>query len=219
MWLGSFMDRRATLARAPADSTSLGERSWYTYDREWLAPGEADQALETLLEELDYEARELVVFGKRVMQPRLMGWAGELGYRYSGQVLEPRPFHPLLATWGERLSAECGVPFNHVVINYYRNGHDNVGMHADDEPELGYEPVIASVSLGVTRKFVLQHKKNRKRKRHIRLQHGSLLVMGGTFQHRWRHAVPKQPANEGARLNLTYRLLHGPPGWRTPLPT
>ena len=210
------MEHPPASVRQP-EPVPLGERAWYTYTRGWLETSAANEILDVLLRELDYEERELVVFGKRVMQPRLMGWAGQVGYRYSGQVLEPRPFHPLLEQLGERLSVECGHPFNHVVVNHYRNGRDNVGMHADDEPELGYEPLIASLSLGVTRGFVMQHKAARRRKRRLRLQHGSLLVMGGTFQHRWRHALPRQPKVTGVRLNLTYRQLLGPPGWRPPL--
>jgi alkylated DNA repair dioxygenase AlkB len=87
-------------------------------------------------------------------------------------------------------------------------------MHADNEPELGWEPTIASLSLGVDRKFVIQHKKKRSWCRTIILSHGSLLVMGGGFQRRWRHAVPRQGAVDDPRINVTFRRLFGPPGWR-----
>ena len=191
----------------------LGGGSWVSYHPEWLAPIDADVALSALLDDLEWEQREIIAKGKSVLQPRLMNWAGSLPYLYSGQILEPRAMHPIIESMGARLSLELGVDFNHVVINHYRDGRDRVGFHADDEPELGYEPVIASVSLGATRSFTLRSKYKRRRWGK-RLKHGSLLVMGGRCQHRWYHGVPSEPEITAPRLNLTYRELKGPPGWR-----
>jgi alkylated DNA repair dioxygenase AlkB len=193
----------------------LGGGSWVSYDPDWLSSFEADEALGALLGELEWEQREIIAKGKTVLQPRLMAWAGSLPYLYSGQVLEPRAMHPIIASLGQRLSQELEVELNHVVINHYRDGRDRVGFHADDEPELGYEPVIASVSLGASRNFVMRSKYKR-RKWSKRLRHGSLLVMGGRCQHRWYHGVPSEPSVTAPRLNLTYRHLRGAPGWRAP---
>ena len=136
----------------------IGFGAWITYLPQWLSVEDADAAMSVLHSELNWQEREIIAKRKRVMQPRLMSWAGELPYLYSGQVLEPQSMHPLLAQLGVQLSEQCGVKFNHVVANLYRDGRDRVGFHADDEPELGYEPVIASVSLGATRRFVFKYK-------------------------------------------------------------
>jgi alkylated DNA repair dioxygenase AlkB len=193
----------------------IGQGAWLHYDAAFLAPDEADALFAALRELVPWEERAIVVFGKEVVQPRLVSWYGDLPYRYSGQTLDPRPLPPVVAALNERVAALCGVPFNHIVLNLYRNGKDHVAMHCDAEPELGREPVIASLSLGARRKFIMRPKR-RKFWKSMSLDHGSLLVMGGTCQHKWRHGVPKQPGSVGERINVTFRLLHGPPGWRQP---
>lgn len=193
----------------------LGQGAWFSFDREWLSESEADLIYEALYRDLNWVERSIIAKGKSVWQPRLMSWAGELPYLYSGQVLEPVEMHPILEQLRVRLTESFGLTFNHVVANLYRNGEDRVGFHADDEPELGYEPLIASLSLGVSRRFVMKHK-YKSRKKSLNLRHGSLLVMGGSCQHKWYHAVPAQPEITGARINLTYRVLRGEPGWRAP---
>lgn len=198
------------------DQVDLGLGSWIRYQPAWLAADEADALFAELLGALPWEQRPIVVAGREVLQPRLMAWGGELPYRYSGQTLPPEPMHPALAALMERAAAECGVPFNHVTVNLYRDGRDNIGFHADAERELGHDPVIPSISLGVVRRFVLEKKGRRRTKRALRLAHGSLLVMGGSCQRRWYHAVPKDPGCTEPRINVTFRWLHGPPGWRPP---
>lgn len=192
--------------------------SWTLYDPSWLLPEEADAALDALLRREDWAHRPIVVFGREVDQPRETTWAGEEAYRYSGQTLAPRPFDPLLRELTDRAAAACKTPFNHVVLNLYRDGRDHIGMHADNEPELGRCPVIASLSLGAERRFVLcpKHDRRRKAQRRFTLEHGSLFVMGGAFQHRWRHALPKQGSVVLPRVNLTFRWIRGPVGWREP---
>lgn len=191
----------------------LGQGSWVTYEDDWLPADLATNSFDTLHQELNWVERSIIAKGKVVQQPRLMTWAGKLPYLYSGQVLEPQAMHPLLSELGHRLSQEYGLEFNHVVANLYRNGKDRVGFHADDEPELGYEPLIASISLGVSRRFVLKHK-YKSRKKSFNLKSGSLFIMGGACQHRWYHALPAAPQITQARINLTYRVLRGAPGWR-----
>ena len=192
----------------------LDRACWYFFDPDWLGRTEADEAFRLLREESDWVQRAIVARGKEVMQPRLMDWEGEIPYRYSGQTLEPRPFSPVISDLNQRAGEAAGESFNHVLLNLYRDGRDSIAMHADNEPELGWEPTIASLSLGVTRRFVIQHKKKRSWKRRLELTHGSLLVMGGAFQRRWRHAVPRQGPVEDERINVTFRRLFGPPGWR-----
>ena len=134
----------------------------------WLRPAEATALAHTLMVELPWEQRNIVLFGKPVLQPRLIAWAGELPYRYSGQTLEPRPWPSAARAMLTRISATARIPFNHVLINRYRDGKDSMGYHADAEPELGPDPVVATLSLGETRRFVLRRhdRANRRRQRH-----------------------------------------------------
>lgn len=204
-----------TPLRAP-HLIDLGEGAWVTYQSNWLSPEESADLFAHLLTAVSWESRPIVVFGKEIPQPRLIGWAGYLPYRYSGQTLEPRPFTEPLQALTERVGAAVGVPFNHLLLNRYRSGQDKLGLHADNEPELGKDPTIAALSVGATRRFQLVRKgKKKKEKKDLLLRDGSLLVMGGTTQHRWYHGVPAQPQVEGERINLTFRLLLGPPGFRS----
>lgn len=203
----------------------LSEHAWMSYEPRFLSEIEASELMERLIAGEDWEQRAIQVFGKAVDQPRLMSWGGELPYRYSGQTLPPREVFATLKPLWERVELACGERFNHVLLNYYRDGRDYMGMHADDETELGLNPVIAAISLGVTRRFVVapkQRKSDRRRRRKrtplgqqsILLHHGSLMVMGGDMQHYWRHGVPKMTQKEqsGPRINITFRRLLGAPG-------
>lgn len=195
----------------------LPDDTWIDYARSWIAADAATDLLAQLTEELDWQERPLMMFGKPVMQPRLITWMGETPYKYSGQTLPSVPITGILAELTASVSEACGVPFNHVLGNRYRNGKDHMGWHADDEAQLGRNPTIAALSLGVRRRFALNRNKNKRQKRHYALAHGSLLVMGGACQQAWRHAVPKMAKVEHERINLTFRLLKGPPGWHEPL--
>jgi alkylated DNA repair dioxygenase AlkB len=180
--------------------------AWVDLSPAWLPAPEADRLLERLRADLRWEQREIVLFGRRVLQPRLIAWAGELPYRYSGQTLEPRPAPPALEEASRAVGAAAGVPFNHVLVNRYRDGNDSMGLHADAEPELGVDPVVATLSLGATRRFVLRPRKGEGGET-LELTHGSLLVMGGRCQSLYRHGIPRQPAVLGERVSLTYRWL------------
>jgi alkylated DNA repair dioxygenase AlkB len=149
-----------------------------------------------------------VLFGRRILQPRLIAWAGDLGYRYSGQTLEPRPFTPAVGRLLARVREGTGAAFNHVLVNRYRSGDDSMGLHADDEPELGPDPLVATVSLGAARRLVVKPRRKSDRARHdLQLGHGALLVMGGTCQRHYVHGVPRQPGLAGERISLTFRML------------
>jgi alkylated DNA repair dioxygenase AlkB len=102
----------------------------------------------------------------------------------------------------------AGVTFNSVLLNFYRNGRDAMGWHSDDEPELGMNPVIASVNLGATRRFMLRYKTDHQFKYELELQHGSLLIMRGALQHFWQHQVPKTNRPLPSRINLTFRVIN-----------
>ena len=175
--------------------------------RGWLDPGAASALMERLLREVPWEVHRIRMFGREVASPRLSCWIGdaEAAYRYSGSRFEPRPWLPALAALRERLALELEHPFNSVLANRYRSGADAMGWHADDEPELGPEPLIASVSLGATRRFLLRHRHDPARRLSLDLELGSLLLMAGRTQRYWKHALPRTARPAGERINLTYR--------------
>jgi alkylated DNA repair dioxygenase AlkB len=180
---------------------------------DFLAPAEADAALREILAATPWQAREITLFGKKVMQPRLTAWMGDEGaiYTYSGLRLEPIAWTPLVAELRARAESVAGARFNSVLLNLYRSGVDSMGFHADDEPELGPEPIIASVSLGAVRRFVLRprRKKGTTEPVTLALPHGSLLVMAGPLQRDWVHGVPKELRVHDPRVNLTFRRIVG----------
>lgn len=184
----------------------LGEGAWIELRDPWLGEDEASSLMASLVKTLPLRTEIVTVFGKRRAQPRLTSWHAEPGcvYRYSGLELEPQPWTPDLASMRDTLVRELGVPFNSVLVNLYRSGADSMGWHADDEEPFGTNPTIASVSLGEPRRFVLRHRESSERHEWL-LGEGSLLVMGGTTQHHWRHAVPKTTRPIGPRMNLTWR--------------
>lgn len=194
------------------DPEPLAGNSWVHYDPGWLAADEADRLLADCRSDLSWEQREIELFGRRILQPRLIAWGGALPYRYSGRTLEPRALPPVLAELMERVARAAGARFNHVLANRYRDGNDSMGLHADNEPELGEDPVVATVSLGDARRFVLTPKKrSRGAARELSPGHGALLVMGGECQRRYRHGVPRTRRPVGERISLTFRLLlHAP---------
>lgn len=164
------------------------------------------EVLARLIAETPWRADTIVVYGKRYLQPRLTAWYGEASYTYSGLTLDPLPLTPLLEQLRRTVEAVSGHRYNSVLLNHYRNGQDSMGMHSDDEPELGKNPVIASLSFGATRSFLLRHK-TRDLGRKIELTDGSLLVMRGCTQHNWLHGINKTAKLTESRLNLTFRYV------------
>jgi len=166
--------------------------------------------LRRLIAEVPWRSEEVEMWGRRMLQPRLTAWYGNPGarYAYSGLALDPLPWTPLLADLKTRVEAAAGSAFNSVLLNYYRDHRDSVGFHSDDEPELGEQPVIASLSLGEERTFILKHKTSRHlAPLRLRLGSGSLLLMRGDTQRCWRHGVPKETRPCGPRVNLTFRQI------------
>ena len=179
------------------------------FDAHGLPETDANRLLRGLRDDIPWEVHRIRLFGREHASPRLSCWIGDpgTGYRYSGSTFEPQPWLPELLRLRERLSGEFDVSFNSVLANLYRDGRDCMGWHSDDEAELGPAPVIASVSLGATRRFMLKHRGESQRKLEITLPHGSLLVMSGATQRNYRHALPRTAKLVGERINLTFRRI------------
>jgi alkylated DNA repair dioxygenase AlkB len=178
----------------------------------WPAAFEAAEATRLMAElrrGIDWRDEEILLFGRRVPVPRRVAWHGDPGasYTYSGTPHLPEPWTSALTCIRDRVHGLTGACFNAVLLNLYRDGRDGMGWHADDEPELGPNPVIASVSFGATRRFCLRHRRRRELRVDLPLVHGSLLLMSGTTQHHWVHALPKTSALVGERINLTFRWV------------
>ncbi|MFN1581336.1 alpha-ketoglutarate-dependent dioxygenase AlkB family protein [Vibrio rotiferianus] len=176
------------------------------FQQDFLSTREADHYFNTLRTTLPWQQQSIKLFGKSVLQPRLQSWHGDRSYTYSGLTMAPHPWTPELQKLRERTSCLCGSPFNSVLANLYRNGQDSMGWHQDNESELGPNPIIASVNLGESRRFLLKHIHDNSIIE-LELTHGSLLVMAGEIQHYWKHSVPKTKLNKGERINLTYRMI------------
>lgn len=171
---------------------------------------ESDLLFAQLQADLAWQEEAIFIYGRWVKAPRLMGWYGDSDswYCYSGVNHQPMLWTSALQAIRKKVERQCQCSFNSVLANLYRDGNDSMGCHADDEKELGQNPVIASLSLGDERLFKLHHKKC-KEKLDIVLGHGDLLVMAGTLQHHWMHAVPKTKKLKTPRINLTFRRIKG----------
>lgn len=182
------------------------------FDPHWLGPVDADGLMTALQDQVSWSVHRIRIFGQEVDSPRLSCWIGDplARYRYSGTLFEPHPWPAVLRPLRERLRRELGVDFNSVLANLYRDGRDAMGWHSDDEPELGAAPVIASLSLGATRRFALKHRRDPGRRLALDLPHGSLLVMSGPTQRHYRHVLPRTTRPVGARINLTFRQILRP---------
>jgi alkylated DNA repair dioxygenase AlkB len=170
-----------------------------------------DQVFLQLLEHIDWEDHYISMFGRAVREPRQSAWfhTEGLAYRYSQSIRKAHTFSPVLTHIMAQCESLANASFNSVLANLYRNGDDSMGWHADDEPELGPEPVIASVSLGAERRFDFRHRETKEIVSTV-LPHGSLLVMGGQSQHKWVHRIARSKKVTTPRLNLTFRLTLSP---------
>jgi alkylated DNA repair dioxygenase AlkB len=180
----------------------------------WLcedALGEADalRLFDQLMALTPWRQEIATLMGRRVPIPRLTAWHGAAGYVYSGIKMRPAPWNPPLLEIKRVAEACAGKVFNSVLLNLYRDGRDSVSWHADNEPGLGRDPVIASVSLGATRRFQMKHR-GREARVSLDLPSGSCLVMAGATQHHWLHQVPKTSLPVGPRINLTFRAMATP---------
>ncbi len=196
------------------------------FDPKALPEPLADRWFTHLSETINWREESIKMFGKSVTVPRLIAWHGDsqARYRYSGVMHEPQPWGPLLREIRQWVSECCGHRFNSVLANLYRDGGDAMGWHADNEPELGEAPTIASLSLGAERRMRFRPKgvsteagegaaevakaQRRQRSFHLDLTHGSLLIMQGQTQHHWQHAISRTRQRVGPRINLTFRQIH-----------
>lgn len=175
----------------------------------FLGLAEADALFDWILANCVFRQEDILMYGKRVAQPRLTCWFGRGLSASSGYAaaIESEVWRGPIAEAKKRVETECGVPFDSCLANYYRNGRDGVGWHADDEACLGKSPLIASLSLGAARSFRLRRKDDHKATASIELTGGSLLVMENGCQEEWEHCVPKRERLEAPRINLTFRKL------------
>lgn len=202
--------RQTTLFDSPACETLLSLDGEVRLYRHWLPTAMADTCLRDCITKLEWQQSRIRIHGQEHAIPRLNAWYGDPGcaYRYSGVRFDPLPWTDTLADIRQRLAATLGITFNSVLANRYRDGRDSVAWHSDDEPELGHNPVIASVSLGATRRFTLKHKSRKEVPTlAVDLSHGSLLVMAGPTQHHWLHQVAKTTRIVDERVNLTFRYI------------
>lgn len=174
------------------------------YDKE-----QADIIFAELVKDIPWQQDEIRVYGKIHPQPRLTALFGNEGkpYSYSNITMQPHPWNSLLQKLKTEIEKVSDTIFTTVLLNQYRDGKDSNGWHADNEKELGTNPVIASLSFGAERTFQLKHNLDKDLKKNIVLQHGSLLLMKGKTQHFWKHQIPKTAKPIYPRINLTFRVI------------
>ena len=196
-------------AQASLERIPLQDAEVY-YLRELPLAQSAEAVMKQLIDEVLWRAENIVVWEKTYPQPRLTAWYGDDGasYTYSGIHLDPLPWTDTLIDIKNRVEEIAGTKFNSVLLNYYRDHRDSMGLHSDDEPELGRHPIIASVSLGEERTFALKHKTKRGLQSvRLKLASGSLLLMKDDTQHFWKHGIEKEKRPCGPRVNLTFRRI------------
>ena len=179
---------------------------------DFFSAADADRLLRELLETTSWRQEVFKMYGKEMPFPRLTAWCGDVGtsYTYSGLKNIPAAWTTPILEVKRAVELPCQVLFNSVLLNRYRTGQDSVSWHADDEPEFGKNPVIASVTFGGSRVFQLKHKRQKELKARIDLTHGSLLIMRGGTQENWLHQIPKTKESVRERVNLTFRVVVAP---------
>ena len=180
------------------------------YINDFLDNKESERLLFELKHKTQWHQPRVKLFGRIYHSPRMTAWYGdpEAVYTFSGLKNIPIPWTPALSSLRAMLQTRLNEPFNSVLLNWYRDGNDSMGWHSDNEKELGVMPIIASISLGGERDFVLKHKKqNVTDTEKIKLANGSLLVMSGTTQQYWKHCLPKTRKPVTERINLTFRKI------------
>lgn len=170
---------------------------------------QSDLIYAELLQDIAWQQDNITIFGKTHPQPRLTALYGNEGkpYSYSNIKMQPHSWNPLLQKIKYFIEETTGCQFTTVLLNQYRDGKDSNGWHADNEKELGTNPIIASLSFGAERVFQLKHNSLADAKKSIVLEHGSLLLMKGSTQHFWKHQIPKTAKPIGNRINLTFRSI------------
>jgi len=174
----------------------------------WIDESTAWHLFDLLKLKLTWKQGQLQMYGKKVNTPRLECFLSDpnVHYTYSGQLLARYDWPDFLSPIHQKLKKLYSKPFNACLANYYRNGHDKVGWHADDEANLGKHPLIASLSFGASRTFQIKHNTKSNQQQWL-LTHGSLLIMKNNFQTDWKHQIPLEKKVLGSRINLTFRTI------------
>lgn len=179
------------------------------YFSNFLNSEKADSYLESFRKNVRWQQDDISIFGKTYAQPRLTALYGNNGkpYSYSNITMQPYEFTSDLLEIKKRIETKTKAIFTTCLLNLYRDGNDSNGWHADNEKELGVNPVIASITLGQERFFHLKHRTQKEHKHKLLLEHGSLLLMQGETQHQWLHQIAKTKKPIGERINLTFRVI------------
>tara|TARA_R110002094_G_scaffold39468_1_gene52040 strand:+ start:1412 stop:2005 length:594 start_codon:yes stop_codon:yes gene_type:complete len=180
-----------------------------TYYPKFFSTVESDFLLEKLLKNTNWQQDTITVFGKTHLQPRLTAFYADNNkpYKYSNIIMQPHEFDGELLKIKNTIETELNIKFTSCLANLYRDGKDSNGWHADNEKELGKNPIIASVSFGTERAFHFKHRFNKNLKQKLTLEHGSLLLMKGKTQANWLHQIPKTKKEIEKRINLTFRII------------
>ncbi|WP_397363379.1 alpha-ketoglutarate-dependent dioxygenase AlkB family protein [Olleya sp. R77988] len=170
---------------------------------------QADLFLGILLNDIPWQQDTITVYGKQHAQPRLTALFATNGkpYSYSNITMHPHGFTSALSEIKNKIELLTSTTFTTCLANLYRDGNDSNGWHADNEKELGKNPIIVSVSFGESRYFNLKHRHNKDLKQKLLLEHGSVLVMKGKTQHQWLHQIAKTKKVVKPRINLTFRVI------------
>jgi alkylated DNA repair dioxygenase AlkB len=179
------------------------------YYPDFIQPSQAAIIMKVLQDSLDWRQEQITLYGKTFDVPRLQAWHGDkdADYQYSNLSMQPLPWFPVLLELKQKCEHTSNSRFNSVLANLYRHGQDGMGRHADNEPELGQQPVIASLSFGEVRNLDFYHNQSKEKVR-LPLENGSLLIMSGDTQTYWQHSVAKTKKALAARINLTFRYIH-----------
>jgi alkylated DNA repair dioxygenase AlkB len=179
------------------------------YYPSFFSEKESDRLFKSLNENIQWQQDIFRIYGKEIPLPRLTALYGDAAktYTYSNILMQPHSWNEDLLEIKQRIEAVAKVSFSTVLLNLYRTGNDSNAWHADDEKELGQNPIIGSVSFGASRILQFKHKKDKTLKTKIELQHGSFLLMKGATQHHWLHQIPKTAKSIAPRINLTFRII------------
>jgi alkylated DNA repair dioxygenase AlkB len=179
------------------------------YIPDFFNADESHEYFTSLQNTIAWKQEELKLYGKIIKTPRFTAWYGDDGmaYKYSGVTFYALPWTDKLLKINAAIEPLAGQQFNSVLLNMYRDGNDSMGWHSDDEPELGKNPIIASVNFGQARRFDFRMVKDYSVKHQLMLGNGSLLIMKGDIQHHWQHQIAKSLRIKQPRINLTFRKI------------
>src|ERR687884_802387 len=190
-------------------SNILNKDGTVDYYGKILSSQVANQYFDLLMQNIQWEKDEVIIFGKHITTKRKVAWYGdsEYLYTYSNTTKRALACTKELSELKQIVEKYAGIKFNSCLLNLYHNGNEGMGWHSDDEKPLGKNNTIASLSFGAERKFSFKHKRT-KQIVSLVLEHGSLLVMKGATQSNWLHSLPKSKNITQPRMNLTFRTIH-----------